>query len=230
MTEAKPRSPVSPSLVVAAVAIAAVAAGFWCGASWLKGLARPSAPVAVSLAAGTPLPQPKPLKPFALTDQDGRALTGDGLLGHWTFAAIGYTTCPDICPMTMATFVALARQTGGGGGEGPRFLFISVDPGRDTPERLAQYVRHFNPTFHGATGLEADLQALVKDFGALYARVDDPKSALGYTMDHSASIYLIDPQGRLAAIFSAPHDPAMMARDYATLTQGVATGSQHKND
>lgn len=229
MTEAKPSRPGSRSLVVVAVGIAAVAAGLWFGAGWFKGGARPTAPMAVALTAGTPLPQAKPLKPFALIDQDGRALTGEGLLGHWTFAAIGYTTCPDICPMTMATFVALERQIGGGGAEAPRFLFISVDPGRDTPERLAQYVRHFSMDFQGATGADAELQALVRDLGGLYARVEDPKSALGYTMDHSASIYLIDPQGRLAAIFSAPYDPAMMAQDFATLAKGRVSTNQHKN-
>ena len=85
------------------------------------------------------------------------------------------------------------------------------------------------PGFRGPPGAEPDLQALVRDLGALYARVEDPKSALGYTMDHSASIYLIDPQGRLAAIFSTPHDPAMMARDFATLTKGRVTTNQHNN-
>lgn len=232
MTEAKSSRPGVPSLLAVAVAIAAVAAGLWFGAGWFKAGVRsmaPAAPTAVALAAGTPLPQPKPLKPFALIDQDGRALTGEGLAGHWTFAAIGYTTCPDICPMTMATFVALAREIGGGVAEAPRFLFISVDPKRDTPERLAQYVRHFNADFQGATGTDAELQALVRDLGGLYARVDDPKSALGYTMDHSASIYLIDPQGQLAAIFSAPHDPAMMVRDFATLIKGRVSTNQHNN-
>jgi protein SCO1/2 len=232
MTEAKPNSPSVPSLAAVAVAIAAVAAGLWFGAGWFRGGARPMVPTvatALALAAGTQLPQPKPLKPFTLIDQDGRTLTGEGLTGHWTFAAIGYTTCPDVCPMTMATFVALARQIGVAEGTGPRFLLVSVDPVRDTPQRLAQYVRHFNPNFQGATGTESDLQALVRDLGALYARVDDPKSALGYTMDHSASIYLIDPQGRLAAIFSAPHDPAMMARDFATLTKGPVAKDQQNN-
>jgi protein SCO1 len=69
------------------------------------------------------------------------------------------------------------------------------------------------------------LQSLTRDLGGLYARVDDPGSALGYTMDHSASIFLIDPQGRLAAIFSTPHDPTMMARDFATLAHGAAPKS-----
>jgi protein SCO1 len=229
MTEPKSSRPSGSALRTTAVAMAAVAAGLWFGAGWFREGVPQVAPPAVVLATGTALPQPKPLKPFALMDQDGQSLTGEGLTGHWTFAAIGYTTCPDICPMTMATFVALARHIGGGVAEAPRFLFISVDPGRDTPARLAEYVRHFNPGFQGATGAEPDLQALVRDLGGLYARVEDSKSALGYTMDHSASIYLIDPLGRLAAIFSAPHDPAMMAQDFATLTKARVATNQHNN-
>ncbi len=199
----------------AAVALAAALAGLWFGMQWFG---RPGpAPAAPQLQAGTALPQPKPLKPFTLTDQDGGTLTNTGLHGHWTFAAIGYTTCPDVCPMTMATFKALSGRIAAAGGPVPQFLLVSVDPGRDTPERLAQYVRHFDPSFQGATGADAALAGVARDLGALFARVEDPGSALGYTLDHSASIYLIDPQGRLAALFSTPHDPAAMARDFAVL-------------
>ncbi|MGB7550465.1 MAG: SCO family protein [Chromatiaceae bacterium] len=153
-----------------------------------------------------------------MTDQDGREMTEAALRGKWTFAAIGYTTCPDICPMNMATFVALQQRIGATArGPGPQFLLISVDPERDTPERFAQYVRHFHPDFLGATGSDDILKAVTRDLGALYARVNDPQSALGYTMDHSASIYLINPQGQLAAIFSAPHDPALIAQDFMAL-------------
>jgi len=149
-------------------------------------------------------------------------MTEASLRGTWTFAALGYTSCPDVCPMTMATFAALQRQIGSAeGGQAPRFLLISVDPERDTPERLAQYVHHFHPGFLAATGAQPVLQALARDLGGLYVRVDDPKSALGYTVDHSAAIYLLDPDARLAAIFSTPHDPTKMARDFAALTRGA---------
>jgi protein SCO1 len=223
--------PGATALIAVAVALAAAVAGLWFGADWSGHRNARPGPLSVHLEAGTALPQPKRLAHFVLTDQDGREMTEASLRGKWTFAAIGYTTCPDICPMTMATFVSLQRRIGAApGGQGPQFLLISVDPERDTPERLAQYVRHFHPGFLGATGRDEALQAVTRDLGGLYARVDDPKSALGYTMDHSATIYLIDPDGRLAAIFSTPHDPAMMARDYGTLTQGLATASQHKND
>jgi protein SCO1/2 len=225
MTAGPSKRPGATGRIAVAVAVLAAAAGLWFGADWSG---RPGVGPAVPvLQAGTALSQPKPLTPFVLTDQDGGEMTERGLRGTWTFAAIGYTTCPDICPMTMATFVALQKQiAAAGSGLGPRFMFISVDPGRDTPERLAQYVRHFDPGFRGATGPDEVLRALARDLGGLYARVEDPKSALGYTMDHSASIYLIDPQGRLAAIFSTPHDTTMMARDFAALSGAAVPQSQ----
>lgn len=213
--------------IAALVALAAALAGLWVGMQRFGPGPGVAAVPPVALQAGTSLPMPKPLGHFVLTDQDGRELTEESLLGRWTFAAIGYTTCPDICPLTMASFVALNREIGtSGAAERPQFLFISVDPQRDTPGRLAQYVRHFDPAFLGATGEDKVLRALVGDLGGLYARAEAPDSALGYTMDHSASIYLIDPQGRLAAIFSTPHDPAMMAKDYAALAVGASTRSQ----
>jgi protein SCO1/2 len=218
----KPSSrPSVTARIEVAVAIFAAVVGLWLGADWSAHRLAEPRPMTAQLQAGTALPQPKPLAHFVLTDQDGQELTEANLRGTWTFAAIGYTTCPDVCPMTMATFVALHRQVAAPG-QGPQFLLISVDPQRDTPERLAQYVRHFDPGFRAATGSEAVLSALTRNLGGIYARVEDPKSALDYTMDHSASIYLIDPAGRLAAIFSPPHDPSVMARDFATLAQGSA--------
>ena len=169
----------------------------------------------VTLTEGTLLTQPRPLADFALTDQDGQPLSLANLRGGWTFLAIGYTHCPDVCPMTLATFDAIDRQiappgdqpaTARRGGLRPRFLFVSVDPERDTPERLAQYVRYFNPAFLGATGEEAQLRAFAAQLGLLFARVEGQDTAMGYLMDHSASILLVDPQGRLTAIFSSPHD------------------------
>jgi protein SCO1 len=218
---ATPAARTGPTARVAvAVALFAALAGLWLGMHRFGDRSTGSVPAAGQLEAGTALPQPKPLAHFVLSDQDGREMTEASLRGKWTFAAIGYTTCPDVCPMTMATFVALKRQIGVvAPGQGPQFLFISVDPDRDTPERLAQYVRHFDPGFVGATGSGDGLKTVTRDLGGLYARVEDPNSALGYTMDHSAAIYLIDPDARLAAIFSAPHDAQAMARDFAALVR-----------
>ncbi len=213
--------------VVVAVALLTALVGLWWGADWYGHRRAGPSPVPAQLQAGTVLPWPKALTPFIMTDQDGREMTEAALRGKWTFAAIGYTTCPDICPMTLATFVALHQRIGAtAGGQGPQFLFISVDPERDTPERFAQYVHHFHPDFLGATGSEEVLKGVTRDLGALYVRVNDPQSALGYTMDHSASIYLIDPKGQLAAIFSAPHDPTLMGQDFMALVHAARPQTQ----
>ncbi|MBK8638856.1 MAG: SCO family protein [Chromatiaceae bacterium] len=145
--------------VVVAVALLTALVGLWWGADWYGHRRAGPSPVPAQLQAGTVLPWPKALTPFIMTDQDGREMTEAALRGKWTFAAIGYTTCPDICPMTLATFVALHQRIGAtAGGQGPQFLFISVDPERDTPERFAQYVHHFHPDFLGATGSEEVLK------------------------------------------------------------------------
>lgn len=214
-----------PGLTLLFILIAgiAVAAGLWFGATTFRGLSNPPP---LTLAQGTLLPQPRRLADFALIDQDGRPFTLANLRGAWTFLSIGYTHCPDVCPMTLATFDAVERRIDTAAAQSagdrqvearPRFLFVSVDPQRDTPERLAQYVRYFNPGFLGATGEEPQLRGLAAQLGLLYARVEGQATALGYLMDHSASILLVDPQGRLTAIFSTPHDAALMASDFLTI-------------
>jgi len=220
--DARPRPPKGrPGLIVLFVLIAgaALVAGLWFGATAYRQL---STPGPVVLEAGTLLPEPRQLADFALTDQDGRPFSLANLRGAWTFLAIGYTSCPDVCPTTLATFKAvdrLASESAAGRGveARPRFLFISVDPGRDTPKRLAQYVRYFNPAFLGATGEDVQLRALAAQLGLLYARVEGQDSAMGYLMDHSATIVLVDPEGRLTAIFSAPQDATRMASDFLTI-------------
>jgi protein SCO1/2 len=205
-----------PALV--AVAVLAAAAGVWLGVDFFRAGDAPTPP-ANEMQAGTLLPRPKSLEPFSLTDQDGRPLGLQDLRGRWTFLSFGYTHCPDVCPTTMATFNAVEGLiNAAGAGPGAGFLLVSVDPERDSPERLAQYVRYFNPRFEGATGSHEALSALTRQLGVLYARADDQNTAMGYLVDHSASILLLDPEARLAAIFSAPHDPRRMSADFALIT------------
>jgi protein SCO1/2 len=133
-------------------------------------------PPSVQLKTGTLLPTPEPLRPFGLTGQDGKPFTIDHLRGHWTFLAMGCTSCPNICPTALATFRAVSQQIIPEAGKPPApFLLVSVDPGRDTPERLAQYVRYFDPTFLGATGSEKALPEL----GLSSLCVEEKGSALG---------------------------------------------------
>lgn len=213
----KEQSQASRALIIAVVilALCATAAGFWAAVSLFG---RDDGPVQDRLRAGTLLPTPKVLKGFSLVDQDAKPYGSEDLRGHWTFIAFGYTSCPDVCPTTMATFAALAGRLSGEEGAPPaRFLLISVDPERDDPARLAQYVRYFDPGFLGATGSHEQLRGLAGQLGVLYERVEGADTAMGYLVDHSASILLLDPQVRLAAIFGTPHDPRAMAEDFAVI-------------
>lgn len=172
--------------------------------------------VPVNLKIGTLLPQPKPLANVHLIDTAGKPFTFDNFRNHWTVMAIGYTSCPDVCPTLMAAFKAMDRILNPEGTTPVlNFLFVSVDPERDSPEQIGKYVRYFNPRFLGATGKNQEaLHQLTGQLGLMYARsADSPTSAMGYMIDHSAAIILINPKSEWNAIFSPPHDPQTVAED-----------------
>jgi protein SCO1/2 len=191
-------------------------------AAWLQ-LREPAATPAVShieTRSATLLPQLRSLQPFSLRDQHGRPFTNQTLQGRWTFLSFGYTNCPDICPTTLAMLTSMGRQIDASGNSAEyQIAFVSVDPERDTQQRLAEYIDFFNPEFLGVRGDDSELQRLTRPLGILYVKVTTENSAMGYVMDHSASIILVDPQGRYHALFSSPHDPDDMAQDFMTITK-----------
>jgi len=199
------------------IGIAALLLGAWLASRVIApGLTIQSA--GATLKAGTLLPQPRVLAPFALTGTDGAPFTEGSLRGRWTLLAFGYTSCPDVCPLLLASFRDVHRKLVERRLDGDvRFVFVSVDPERDDIARLKDYVGFFNPTFVGATGTHAELQRLTRQLGVLYQRAPESGSAVGYLVDHTATLLLIDPEGRLAALFSAPHDAAAMAADIGGL-------------
>lgn len=159
-------------------------------------------------------PQPKTVSPFTLTTADRGAFERDDLRGKWTFVFFGYTHCPDVCPLTLTELNGVQQLLARDGPPAEvQYLFVSVDPRRDRPERLGKYVRYFNPAFIGATGPEPALRALTRELGVLF---DFPQGKEGenYEVAHSASIELFDPQGRLHAVFTAPHRAATIAEDF----------------
>jgi protein SCO1 len=184
--------------------VAAIAAGI--GAA----LALREPPLA--LRAGTALPEPREIAAFELVDQRGRRFDADSLKGRWSLLFTGFTHCPDICPTTLATMAELEARLGDAA---PRLVFVSVDPERDTPDRLAAYLVHFGPDFTGATGTRAQVQAFTRDLGL--AQVRNPGTGGEYTVDHSAALVLLDPKARLAGYFQPPHDPEALAADLAAL-------------
>lgn len=189
----------------------------WFGLDYFEQYLKPRE-VAANLKTATFLNQPKPLIPFTLTDQDEKPLTLDNLRGNWTFLAIGYIACPDICPTLMNTFKALAQRISPPAAKpAAQFLFISVDPERDSPKQINAYVRYFNPLFLAATGKEEELRAFTGQLSLFYRKVEGNKNAFTYLIDHSATIMLINPEASLNAIFSPPHDPKLIADDFATI-------------
>ncbi len=179
-------------------------------------LARVFAPVRDVLPQterATLLPQPRALPALALVDLDGQPLPADFFADHWTLVFFGFTQCPDICPTTLATLAQASKQLADlPPAQRPRVLLISVDPERDPPAHLAAYVHFFDPEFMGATGSLEGTAAAAAAFGVPYARVALPDG--GYTMDHGSGIFVVGPGGGIDAYLSAPHDAAVIARDY----------------
>lgn len=120
----------------------------------------------------------------------------------------GYTYCPDICPTTLSTLSGVVRklQNNPQSLANIQVIFVSVDPQRDTPEVIEGYLKYFNEAFVGITGTQQDIDSLTRQFGAGY--IKEPDTTPGqYLVSHTSSIFLVDPQGRLLASFSPPHDP-----------------------
>jgi len=165
-----------------------------------------------SLRAGTALPEPRALADFNLADQDGQPFSREDLRGRWTLVFTGFTNCPDICPLTVASMADLRRRLAR---DDIQFLFVSVDPERDTPEVIKRYLAHFDPGLIGATGTRADVEKFTAGLGL--AQVVNPGAGDEYTVDHSTALVLIDPETRLAGYFSAPHAPDALAADLGGL-------------
>jgi protein SCO1/2 len=151
-------------------------------------------------------PAATPLQEFELTDQYQQPFNLEQLTGKWSLVFFGYTYCPDICPATLSTLTGVVRQLQADpqGLANIQVIFVSVDPQRDTPEVIEEYLKYFNKAFLGITGTQQDIDSLTRQFGAGYMM--EPETAPGrYLVNHTSSIFLVDPHGRLLASFSPPH-------------------------
>jgi protein SCO1/2 len=145
----------------------------------------------------------------------GRFTTAD-LRGRLSLVFFGYTTCPDVCPMTLAQVTQTRRLLGERAAQVDVY-FVSVDPERDTSERLMTYTRAFDPAIIGLTGTPDELARVMQPFGAIAERRPVADSVLGYLVDHSATIYLIDRQSRLRLVYPPQVTPAELAEDLRRL-------------
>jgi protein SCO1/2 len=130
------------------------------------------------------------------------------LQGRPTLVFFGFTHCPDVCPTTLVTLAKVRRLAAL---PDLRVLFVSVDPARDTPAVLAQYVHAFDPDFVGASADAREIGRIAQKFGVAVARVDLPGG--DYTMDHSAAVFLLDRRARIVAVFTPPFDVTPLAAD-----------------
>jgi protein SCO1/2 len=195
-------------LLAALVALLSAAAGF---SLWqLREDGPPSMTAALRI-----LPEPRVLADFSLLDQDGEVFSLQQLQGKWSLLFFGFTHCPDVCPSALYDLQQVSRSVAPSEENGDRYqmIFVSVDPERDSPERLGEYVRYFDPDFLGLTGPPEQLAALAKQIGVAYRIEPHDAGSQSYTVDHSASILLTDPQGRLYGVFPAPHDAGDIAHD-----------------
>lgn len=203
------------SILLAAVFIVAITGGMFLSRALLDG--GPDA-ARIALAKGTLLDPPRPLPPLDFIDHSGAAFDAGRLGGKWSLLFFGFTHCPDVCPTTLATLSQIEKSlTDLPPADRPQVVLMSVDPKRDTPEQLASYVKFFSPSFVGVTGTQSTVEAFTRQLGVPVAihMLDDGN----YTVDHSATIFLIDPNAELRAVFSMPHVPADIAADYRRIVQ-----------
>ena len=172
----------------------------------------------------TILPTPKALDNVNFTDHNGDPFTEKDLIGKWSILFFAFTNCPDVCPSTLHTLKQV-KQNMGQEWSPFQLLMITVDPARDTSERLSQYVPFFDPEF---IGLRADLDytsAFAKDLGVLFFKGKVQKNG-GYDVDHSAYMILINPKGQYAGVISAPHKQKTLQADLTTLSRyALRTGA-----
>ena len=145
-----------------------------------------------------PLPTPISLESFKLYDQNAANITQDDLKDKWSLVFFGFTYCPDVCPTTLAELNNAARQIEL---DNLQVVLVSVDPERDTPKQLKDYIEYFNPKFQAWSGELPQLESLARQMHIFFQK---QKMEDTYTMDHSSQVVLVNPKGEYQGFFTAP--------------------------
>jgi protein SCO1/2 len=139
--------------------------------------------------------------PFTLTDDTGKRVTDKDYRGHYMLVFFGFTSCPDICPAGLQ-LISAALENLGPKADRITPIFVSVDPQRDTPEKLAAYVKNFNPRFVGLTGTPEEIAGVTKAYKVYFRKVPNDTKPDEYGMDHTSIIYLMDSNGEFVTHFT----------------------------
>lgn len=191
------------------VAVAALAAGLFFG---VQQNTRPD----LSQLTGFSFPEPEKLSDVSLIDHNNDPFTEANFSDKWTFIYVGYTFCPDACPMSLNTLNQMDALLNQQEGPGANTLLVSVDPERDTPEHMKDYVKYFNKGFSAATGTPEAIRQFADQVSAIYSLPED-RSDPDYLVDHSSSIILINPDAAVQAIFTPPQSAEALAKDFRLL-------------
>ena len=194
------RSAIVLCLALFAVLLVAFVVGWWS--------APPSPQERLTQTAGVEMFAGGQVGDLSFINEYGDAVSLADLKGRWSLLFFGYTYCPDICPMTLMHMNRLMKRLSEAEREQLNVVLVSVDPERDKPEQLGQYMDYFNPEFKALTGNPDTMKKLAAQLNAFYARVDREDG--GYLMDHSANIVLLDSELNYRGYIEPPHDPERM--------------------
>lgn len=218
--------------IVAAAAVVAMSAGFWlstlqqdrtadktsdAGRDAVRKAEIAEARKRFSPIQGAIISPARKIAVPALTKDDGTAFTLQDLSGQWSLLFFGYTNCPDVCPVTMGTVAQAKKAATAINHVFPQVIFVSVDPERDKLEMLSDYVQYFDKEFVGVTGDENMIKALTLQMSVAYMKMEAEEGSEGYVVDHSSSLLLLNPEGKLVAFFNPPHDPKIILKDFQTI-------------
>ena len=211
----------SARLTVLAILAASLAAGLGLWLSQHTFAPKAESPRIEGLQGTLLYPQPRPVPSFSLDGPAGTKVGPEQLAGRWNLVFVGFTHCPDICPTTLNLLSqALKPFAGQPVAEQPQVLFVSVDPERDTPDIAAEYAHFFGPDFLVATADHDRLQPFTRSLGMIYMQT--PVEGGDYTVDHSSSLAIINPDGLLVAVMRPPLDPQRISADLRRLMQAKA--------
>ncbi len=174
----------------------------------------------------------KTVPEFKLIDTNNQPFTQEGLKGKWNLMFFGFTHCPDVCPMTMNVVTDAIEQIKADPSNlpVPQTTFVTVDPKRDTREKLESYIGFFNPEFTALTGDLNNVYQLTNPLNIVVSFTANKEDPDNYTVDHTASILLVDPELKVRGKFNAPHTAEQIVADYQTFMDELNTGPSAAND
>lgn len=168
--------------------------------------------------SGTVFPKAQNIPAFSLKDSNSNNFDDTQLLSKWSILFFGFTRCPDICPTTLTTLNKMSLKLDElPKKKRPQVIFISIDSEHDAADTADKYAKNFNKHFIGLAGSKTQIESLSKALGVVAKKITIGRNNADYIFDHSSTLYIINPKGQVQAIFTAPHDADVLAKDYRSI-------------